>query len=342
MALIASTRERPFGSDELFAFGVDRDGRLTVLDAVFARLSGFGPGDPVDGMRHPELSLDELRAPFASQARAARQRLVADDGSWFRTVIAAAPVAGGWVAVGFKPSVPGPVAEAPRAWFVAEVAARDPQSHPLLDGLARRLDGYGGLSEALRRKSGFVEELAESIRLFSLNAILAAHRLRDSAAIGAVAGLMKTRSDAAGPDILALAGEIEAAAAAVEAATFRVALARVQAEAFSGAAWVGEALAASLDAVAEVVVALEVALDQLAARSAAVEEHLKTLRFLELQGRIEAARSDDTQHVRMLFEEIGKQVRAAGDELKAFQAPRERDAAAVAREARRQAAALRS
>lgn len=333
MALIASTRERPFGSDELFAFGVNPDGRLTAVDAVFARLSGFGPGDPVDGLRHPENSLDELRAPFGPDARAALLRLVAEDGSWFRTVLAVAPVADGWVAVGFKPS---------GGAFVAEVVTRDPRSNPLLERVARQLQGYGGLSDALRRKSGFVEELAESIRLFSLNAILAAHRLRDSAAIGAVAGLMKTRSDAAGPDILALAGEIEAAAAAVEAATFRVAVARVQAEALPAGAWVGEAVAASLDAVAEAVVVLEAALDQLAARSGAVEEHLKTLRFLELQGRIEAARADDTQHVRMLFEEIGKQVRAAEDELKAFQAPRERDAAEVAREARRQAAALRS
>ncbi len=39
----------------------------------------------------------------------------------------------------------------------------------------------------------FAEELAESIRLFALNAILAAHRLADSAAIGAVAELLQTR-----------------------------------------------------------------------------------------------------------------------------------------------------
>ena len=42
------------------------------------------------------------------------------------------------------------------------------------------------------------------------------------------------------------------------------------------------------------------------------------LRFLELQGRIEAARAHDTEHVRTLFEEIGQQVRAAGHELQDF------------------------
>ena len=59
--------------------------------------------------------------------------------------------------------------------------------------------------------------------------------------------------------------------------------------------------------------AVETALDRLAEVSASVEDHLKTFRFLELQGRIEAARANDTEHVRVLFGEIGRQVRAAGD-----------------------------
>ena len=111
------------------------------------------------------------------------------------------------------------------------------------------------------------------------------------------------------------------------------------------APWVAEALAVTLDDVADTTVALDAALDALAARSYAVEEHLKTLRFLELQGRIEAARSNDTEHVRGLFEEIGVQVRKAGEELTAFSAlatRRDRDGAEVAREARRQASALRT
>ena len=152
-----------------------------------------------------------------------------------------------------------------RAAVVAEVAARDPRANELLDAQARRLAGHAGLSEGLRRKSAFVVELAESIRLFSLNAILAAHRVRDAAAIGAVAGLMKTRSDAAGPEILALADDIEAAAGLLEAASFRVAVGRVQAEALPGAPWVAEALAVTLDDVADTTVALDAALDALAA-----------------------------------------------------------------------------
>ena len=58
-------------------------------------------------------------------------------------------------------------ATAMRAAVVAEVAARDPRANELLGAQARRLAGYAGLSEGLRRKSAFVVELAESIRLFS-------------------------------------------------------------------------------------------------------------------------------------------------------------------------------
>ena len=61
--------------------------------------------------------------------------------------------------------------------------------------------------------------------------------------------------------------------------------------------------------------AVDTALDRLAGVSASVEDHLKMFRFLELQGRIEAARANDTEHVRVLFDEIGRQVRAAGAEL---------------------------
>src|SRR6478735_3801826 len=89
--------------------------------------------------------------------------------------------------------------------------------------------------------------------------------------------------------------------------------------------------------------ALEAALDQLAGVSESVDTHLKMLRFLELQGRIEAARAHDTEHVRTLFEEIGQQVRAAGNELQDFVAlgvRRNRYDARVAREARRLAATL--
>ena len=188
MALIASTREH-LGSDELFGFAVDPDGRLRAVDPVFVRLSGFGPGDPVDAMRHPDVPLAVLRAPFATEPG----RLIC--GSWPMT----GPGSGRWSSRrrrmrggSRRLQAAGPrarrragedVQERLAAYatmtVITEVAARDPRANELLDAQARRLAGYHGLSEGLRRKSAFVVELAESIRLFSLNAILAAHRVRD-------------------------------------------------------------------------------------------------------------------------------------------------------------------
>ena len=189
-------------------------------------------------------------------------------------------------------------------------------------------------------------ELAESIRLFSLNAILAAHRVRDAAAIGAVAGLMKTRSDAAGPEILALADEIEAAAAVLEAASFRVAVGRV---AGRGAARPRRGSRRRSRSRSTTWPTRRWRSTPRSTRWRRVRTPSRStsrrLRFLELQGRIEAARSSDTEHVRGLFEEIGVQVRKAGEELMAFSAlatRRDRDGGEVAREARRQASALRT
>jgi hypothetical protein len=62
------------------------------------------------------------------------------------------------------------------------------------------------------------------------------------------------------------------------------------------------------------------------------------IRALEINGRIEAARVPDTEQVRVLSEEIGKQVEAAGGELGVFSAlgdRGDRDDGSAGRESRR-------
>jgi hypothetical protein len=224
------------------------------------------------------------------------------------------PVDGGFVAVGLP--VMGESGSDPRTALVAEVDARalvDPE----LAAVATRLARLDGRFAGVDRVRAFVEELAESIRLFSLNAILAAHRLADSAAIGAVAGLLQTRSDAAVPDLRALAGQIERAAAAHAEARFAVAAAALVAGHPEAAA----AVPTCRTAANRRVVLLDAGLAELASAVATIDSHFKTIRFLELQGRIEAARASDTGHVLTLFEEIGRQVRAAGAELAPYATP---------------------
>jgi aerotaxis receptor len=276
-----------------------------------------------------------------------------------------------------------------RASFAAEVAARDAalaergalldlsQAQPglravgeasmrslaLLDDLGRRLAGHGALSESLKQKSGFVEELADSIRLFSLNAILAAHRLGEGAALGAVAGLLRTRSDAAAPEIGALGVELEKTVELLGETAFRAAAGKIQSEMMT--TFVGELLGDSVstaeaapqlallaDAVSEAseavvtsIAAVETGLDRLAKHARAVEQHLDVIRALEVNGRIEAARATDAEQVRVLFEEIGKQVQAAGDGMQDFSAlgnRGDRDDGSAARESRERVEAVRS
>lgn len=256
-----------------------------------------------------------------------------------------------------------------RAAFTAEVAARDAalagQSRVLdlsaaepglravgeasqgtvemLHVLGERLAGHGTLSESLKKKSGFVEELGDSIRLFSLNAILAADRIGDGRALGAVASLLRTRSDAAAPEILTLSTELEHAVLLLSETSFRAAAGKIQTEMM--AAFVGELLDASMstadaapqlrllaeavadasEAVCTSMAGVDTVLDRLAGVSRTVERHLSVIHALEVNGRIEAARASDTEQVRVLFEEIGKQVEAAGAELQDFSGLSERD-----------------
>ncbi len=368
MALIASARERPFGADELFAWTADSAGRFRAADAVFARLTGVEAealaGQTHALVRHPEMPV-ALLPPRPSPAYV---KHLAEDGASFWALVLTTRVGDGFVGVGLKPD--GPSFDAARerlrairdassrarrstrprhdafarAAFVAEIEARVPgrSAHAdvvaLLAAAGKELARVGGLFEGAQARRDFVEELAESIRLFSLNAILAAHRLADSAAIGAVAGLLQTRSEAAVPDLIALADEIEQAAGAHAEARFAVAAARLLAERPD----VPEALAARLEAVAAATTAFDAAFDRLAAAVTKVEDHFKTIRFLELQGRIEAARATDTGHVLTLFEEIGRQVRAAGTELAVFAQQPDRAGVDTARAMHRRAAELRA
>src|SRR4051794_24861257 len=313
MALIASPRERPFGSDELFVAATDRAGRLRSADELFTRLSGCVPGEPYDEFRHPEQPRAVLRELLGPAPAAGYVKHLAKDGAFFWAMVLAIPVADGHVLVGFQPAGEAFDAvraryreireaelggEAPalpdlRGAFAAEEAARGEPAlgalGALFDRLGSGLAAHAELAESLQRKSGFVEELAESIRLFALNAILAAHRLVNAAAIGEVARLLQTRSDEAAPEIRALATEIERTVTLLGAAAFHVAAGRLLT-----AVPPTEALAAITDAVCASVAAVDAALDRLADVAQAVEEHLKLIRFLELQGRIEAARANDT------------------------------------------------
>ncbi|HWV86968.1 MAG TPA: PAS domain-containing protein [Capillimicrobium sp.] len=211
-------------------------------------------------------------------------------------------------------------------------------AYDFLDGLAANLQRYAALNASLEGKADFVVELAEAIRLFSMNAQLAASRLgSEGAALGAVAGLMRARSDTAGPIISELHAQIVGAVEGLGGIGFRIAAAKLHAEMLMrfasellhggvDAHTRGELgiLAENLDDEVERLLAAVSSVDDrlraVTARAAELERELKRLRALEVNGRVEAARTADSEHVHQLFVSIGEQVAAAHDELAGFDA----------------------
>lgn len=112
---------------------------------------------------------------------------------------------------------------------VVTLLERCAETHDFLDGLVANLEQYATLNRTLEGKSRFVLDLADSIRLFSLNALLASARLgEDGAALGAVAALMRDRSDSAGPRIRTLHDDIVGAVDLLGDMGFRIAATKLQ------------------------------------------------------------------------------------------------------------------
>jgi aerotaxis receptor len=211
-------------------------------------------------------------------------------------------------------------------------------AYDFLDGLAANLQRYAALNASLEGKADFVVELAEAIRLFSMNAQLAASRLgSEGAALGAVAELMRARSDTAGPIIAALHEQIVGAVESLGGIGFRIAAAKLHSEMlmrFASELVHGgvdphtrgelEILAGSLDHEVEKLLGAVSTVDDrlraVTASAAELDRELKRLRALEVNGRVEAARTADSEQVHQLFVSIGEQVAAAQAELAGFDA----------------------
>jgi len=220
-----------------------------------------------------------------------------------------------------------------------EVLADCARTHDFLDGLVANLEQYQALSRTLEDRSHFVLELAEAIRLFALNALLAASRLGDEGvALSAVAGLMGVRSDSAGPIIEALERDIAESVNVLGDMGFRIAATKLQTETLMhfvdellrGDA-IDEHVAADLGTLADSMAdgteqllaslaTLDTRLGDVLRHAAALGADLEQLRALQVNGRIEAARTTASGDVQRLFETIGEQVMAARAEMGGFDA----------------------
>ncbi len=211
-----------------------------------------------------------------------------------------------------------------------------------IDGHARLTD----LSHQLGTKSGFVLELAESLRLFSLNALLASTRLGDDGIVlHTVAGIMRRTSDSMRTVMRELSDDLEGAEALLGEVGFRVAVAKLEAQMSS--LFVAELIRDDRSSADEIdrwsrrlldvvrltgclddgFVTLRDALDGLgkhlravSASVAHLSHDLDVMGALEANGRIEAARTNDAAAILLLFKEIHDQIETAGSELADFAA----------------------
>lgn len=211
-----------------------------------------------------------------------------------------------------------------------------------LDNLVRNLEGFSRLSDELHEKSRFVLGLAEEIRLFALNVVLASSRLGgDGAALGAVAEILGRRSDEAEPAIRALNEALDEAVSLIGVMGFRIALSKLQTEMVS--IFLGElrnsgrinserakdlqdltiALSDGADELRESMRRFEECLIHVDLKARDVDSQLRVVRALEVNGRVEGARLEDNQ-IADLFLTIAKQVGQARDELQTFRTLRER------------------
>lgn len=209
----------------------------------------------------------------------------------------------------------------------------------LVDRLLDRLDDYTELNAELGRTSQFVRELAEDVRLFSLNALLASTRVTGGAAtLGAVADIMRGRSDRATTQIVTLSEHVAETSRVLESMFFPIAACKLQAEMtvtfvrelVTGGAHAHEAaddlgsltraLEHSVEALSAALALLEPLLRAVTRDVAALQSELDVMRALEINGRVEAASAPDAGAVVTLFRTIGEQIATARETIARFAA----------------------
>jgi aerotaxis receptor len=202
-----------------------------------------------------------------------------------------------------------------------------------LTRLFRSIDGHLALSERLE-SSRFLLELGDDIRLFALNAVLAAARLDGRGeSLSAVADLMRVRSDRAAASICDLEDEIAEVSGVLGDLSFRTSVARLQTEmttlfagelagrdaddagsdaSATGLLWSAiHALSEALREDLRRVGAMQERVARISRRFEALREDLRVLGALQMNGRVEAARLADAARFLVLFEGIGERLRAA-------------------------------
>ncbi len=208
------------------------------------------------------------------------------------------------------------------------------EMNSFLSQLVLRLDEYLNLNVHLAEKATYVRGLAGEVQLFALNATVAASKAEghDGAAIGAVAGLLRSQSDGCNAMFEALGEAIASAAETLGHMLFPVAAARLQGEMLHSymaetldqggcASGCGDlmalhyCLARGIETLTGLMTELDGRLRALQPNVQNLRGALKTMAALSLNGRIESARILDSGQFMTLFTTVGDQINDAWAEL---------------------------
>jgi aerotaxis receptor len=217
--------------------------------------------------------------------------------------------------------------------------------HEFLCELFAELDEYESMNASLAEKAHFVLDLADDVRLFALNAMIAADRLgADGRALGAVARLVGASSSATGALTRSTADGIARAIDVLHELEFQISIATVQSEMamfFAQELRVGElarlggnvrehmdanvavfldCLATAIDGVMQRLHTLDTELEELGPHLGRLATGLDALRALEINGRIEAARIGHVGGLDALFADIAGRVGSACTQVEELQA----------------------
>ncbi|MEZ5101950.1 MAG: PAS domain-containing protein [Thermoleophilia bacterium] len=227
-------------------------------------------------------------------------------------------------------------------------ALRSPELAEILDScsaveahmhtLFAALEGFGRVNETLVGKAAFVLQLADSVRLLALNAMIAAARLeREGDVLGAVARMLGARSHAIARVVGAVSEDLDEILGLLDRLEFRVALAKLQTEMTAcfareldetrdegrsatgrgvedDLALLARCLRAGAEEAFDSLRALDGALARVGGHVGRLTSGLKALGALQTGGRIEATRTDAASFI-LLFREVSDQVAAARVEL---------------------------
>ncbi|MEZ5375689.1 MAG: PAS domain S-box protein [Acidimicrobiales bacterium] len=210
-----------------------------------------------------------------------------------------------------------------------------------LDGRFAGLDDLAEMDQQLSSRSAYLLSLAEDIRVFAFNAVLAASQMNeDGEALTSVASELQSRCSVVIDTIEKLADEIRSATTTINSLSFRTAMTALQCEVFEffcietmlGAGVGGGRVDTVLHDLSSLHAGMRRGLELLVERAQSHEQHLQDLRHsiydlqsglaslsrLVLSGRIESARLRDGSSFVSLFNEVGDQIKAAKREVNLF------------------------